>query len=135
MEQVFVVSGNGFQLRLLGRIKAFAMVPSVVPGRDNPEVAIRVAHDPLLRQSIDKNRHDLLPYGNHVALLQTHVCHQRTPHLAKYNPGTEGYQPSNDRTTARLLQVVHRHRVADLYITVPGYSEVSDRLPRPVPAL
>src|SRR5208282_3076846 len=47
-EHVFVMPRNRLKLVLLGREKRLALVPGVFDTRQDPEVAFRVQHDPLL---------------------------------------------------------------------------------------
>ena len=65
-QQVLVLSGNRLQVHLLGRLKRFAVLPGVLDGRHDPEVAVGVAHDSLLGRAIDEQSHDLLPGGEHT---------------------------------------------------------------------
>src|SRR5262245_2643340 len=66
------MSRNRFQLGLFGRVKRLAMVPRVVNGRQEPEIAIGVSHHPLLRRFIHKNRHRVL-HSSHILLLTEHA--------------------------------------------------------------
>src|SRR5262249_53619457 len=60
-EHVFVMSGNWLKPRLLGRIARLAAFPGVFAGREKPEVAFRVPHNPLLRRLVHEQRCYLFP--------------------------------------------------------------------------
>src|SRR5262245_1151751 len=57
--------GHGLQFRSLGRGERLALVPGVVGGRYAPEVALRVAHDPLLTGLVHVEGHDALACREH----------------------------------------------------------------------
>src|SRR5262245_27917454 len=44
-----VVPGNRLEFGFFGRLEGFAALPGVVSGRDDPEVAVGVSNDPVVR--------------------------------------------------------------------------------------
>ena len=61
------------QLRLWSRVEWLALPPRVFYGRQEPEVVLRIPHDPLLRGPLDKEGHQTLCSSNHVVLLWSMV--------------------------------------------------------------
>ena len=56
-EDALVMPRNGSQFSLLGGRERLAIVPGVVGGRQAPEIALMVEHNPLLVGSIDEQGH------------------------------------------------------------------------------
>src|SRR5437660_1673508 len=63
--------GDRLELDVLGRVERLSVFPRVVTGGDEPEVALGVPHNPLLRRSVHVDGHGLLPFREHGSLLQT----------------------------------------------------------------
>ena len=47
IEHVYTMSRNRVKLRLFGRVERLAIIPGVFDGRNDPEVAFGIAHNPL----------------------------------------------------------------------------------------
>src|SRR5262245_3683033 len=75
-----VMAGDRLQLRLWRRGKRLALPPRVFDGRQEPEVALGIPHDPLLIGPLDKESHHMLWSGSHVVLLWNMVV-QGASHL------------------------------------------------------
>lgn len=63
------MSGNRFKVGLFGGVKRLTMVPGVVDGRQEPEVALGIPHHPLLGRLIYKESHHVLRYSGHILFL------------------------------------------------------------------
>src|SRR5262244_3234614 len=63
------MSGDRFEIGLFSRVERSAVVPGIVNGRHDPEVAFSVPHHPLLGRLIHKNSHHVLLYSGHILLL------------------------------------------------------------------
>ena len=50
------MSGDWLQIRFPGQMKRLAMVPGVFDARKDPEVAVGITHNPLLRLLVGKKR-------------------------------------------------------------------------------
>src|SRR5262245_46235327 len=60
------MTGDRFELGGLARLERLAPLPGVLAGRDGPESALAVAHDPVLRASpVHVEARDRLPFGDH----------------------------------------------------------------------
>jgi len=57
IKHVYIMSGNRFKLGLFSRVEWLAMVPRVLNGRENPEVAFGITHNPLLGRPLYKQGH------------------------------------------------------------------------------
>ena len=67
------MSGDRLQLRLWRRGERLALPPRVVDGRQEPAVALRIPHDPLLVRPLDKEGHPTLWSTRHGILLWSMV--------------------------------------------------------------
>src|SRR5262245_19928119 len=53
-EHVYIMSRNRVKYGLYGRVERLALIPGVFDGRNDPEVAVGIPHNPLLGNLVHK---------------------------------------------------------------------------------
>ena len=116
------MSGDQLQRCRVRRVERLALVPGVVDGRKQPEVALGILHDPLLTRPVHKKDHPLLSSRDQVVLLQSMVVQgkcQPEPIGSRVAP-CRSWRPYLVRMTRRMVQLLPSCALADAAVGDAG---------------
>src|SRR5262245_24990914 len=70
-----------FKLGLVSRVEGLAMIPGFFNGRNDPEVASRISHHPLLRRPMYKQPYQSFCYCIHILLSSIDQLSRQNPNV------------------------------------------------------